>query len=99
MQLNQLTAQHVKKYSVKTLVFLSLSAIFFGALNYYIAFSGKEFNNEIGHHLQFAQKMEESGHILVPHFLFHAIAIVAHKIVLWLAPDLALLRNDPYVDN
>jgi hypothetical protein len=54
---------------MKTLIYLCFVSMFFGVLVRKIAFSRKLFPNEFGHHLRFARRMVESGHILVPHFL------------------------------
>ncbi|HVW52338.1 MAG TPA: hypothetical protein VHC91_18445 [Trinickia sp.] len=82
-----------------TVVFYVICALLFGALMVHINFSGRIFYNEMGHHLQFAQRMLESGRILIPHFLFHIVAIGVHGIVARIDPALAFASHDPYVDD
>jgi hypothetical protein len=99
MQLSLEKTLSVKIESVKMLMFITFSTLFFMALTIHIAFSGRVFYNEFGHHLEFAQRMEESGRILLPHFSFHAMTIAVHQVVVSIAPSLALGSDDPYVDN
>lgn len=88
-----------KRSASFTIAFYVTCVLLFGALMVHINFSGRIFYNEMGHHLQFAQRMLESGRILIPHFLFHAVAIGVHGIVARIDPALELASHDPYVDD
>jgi hypothetical protein len=62
-----------------------IAAALFGSVTAQIIFSHRHLYNEFDSHLQFAQKLEMTGTIPVPHFLFHLVAIVAHSAVMQFA--------------
>jgi hypothetical protein len=67
--------------SLKLLMFIIFSVLFFGAVTYKIILVSNGPVHEYDDHILFAVKMVQEGRVVLPHFLFQLLIIVHHFVL------------------
>ncbi|MDO9214612.1 MAG: hypothetical protein Q8Q54_07870 [Methylococcales bacterium] len=67
--------------SIKLIIFILFSAVFFGAVTYKIILVSNGPYHEYDDHILFAVKMAQEDRVVLPHFLFQLLTIIHHYLL------------------
>ena len=67
--------------SIKLIIFILFSAVFFGAVTYKIILVSNGPVHEYDNHILFAVEMAKEKRIVLPHFLFQLLTIIHHYLL------------------